>query len=49
VSIHGVSVCRHCHPPASPELVARWVDGPNPNSRDKRSADTEFSADRGIR
>ena len=25
VSIHGVTVCGKCHPPASSNLVARWV------------------------
>ncbi len=25
VSIHGQEVCATCHPPASPDLVARWI------------------------
>ena len=25
VSVHGVTVCGICHPPASSNLVARWV------------------------
>jgi hypothetical protein len=49
VSIHGVSVCGYCHPPASPELVARWTDGPIPDPRDYESTNAEFSAERGTR
>lgn len=26
-SIHGVITCATCHPPASPELVAEWIEG----------------------
>jgi len=25
-SIHGATVCKNCHPPARPELVARWIE-----------------------
>ena len=25
-SIHGVTVCATCHPPAHPDLVARWLE-----------------------
>jgi hypothetical protein len=49
VSIHGISVCGRCHPPASQELVARWIDGPIPASRNYKSADTEVSAHGGTR
>ena len=28
-SIHGAIVCGHCHPPATPELVAEWIDASN--------------------
>ena len=28
-SIHGPIVCRVCHPPASPELVAEWINTPS--------------------
>ena len=24
-SIHGVTVCARCHPPASPRLVVQWI------------------------
>lgn len=27
LSVYGVLVCATCHPPAVPELVARWLDG----------------------
>jgi hypothetical protein len=26
LSVHGALVCATCHPPAVPELVARWVE-----------------------
>ena len=26
-SIHGTATCARCHPPASPDLVAEWIDG----------------------
>ena len=26
LSIHGVTVCGKCHAPASPDLVARWIE-----------------------
>lgn len=26
-SIHGTTICAKCHPPGSPKLVARWIDG----------------------
>ena len=27
LSIHGATVCGKCHPPATDDLVARWIDG----------------------
>ena len=30
-SIYGVTVCGLCHPPASPKLVAEWLDAEAPN------------------
>lgn len=33
VSVHGAVVCRLCHPPASPELVARWINCTQPTER----------------
>jgi hypothetical protein len=27
LSIHGAVVCGICHPPASPNLVVRWIGG----------------------
>ena len=29
-SVHGSVVCVGCHPPLSEELVAEWIDGPQP-------------------
>ncbi len=31
-SIHGVTVCGLCHPPASPKLVAEWIDPEDGNA-----------------
>jgi hypothetical protein len=27
ISVHGPKVCAMCHPPASPKLMDRWIDG----------------------
>ena len=27
LSTHGATICAKCHPPGSPKLVARWIDG----------------------
>ena len=30
-SVNGALACGTCHPPATPNLVAEWIDGPGPD------------------
>ena len=34
-SIYGPVICANCHPPAAPELVAEWIDPPDPQPAPK--------------
>jgi hypothetical protein len=37
ISIHGVTVCGTCHPPAAPDLVTEWIESPDSGSRSEES------------